>query len=69
MNGCYSPHQKRAAGREGEEGAEGQEGEEFELDCHDLSLENVFVDEVDHTKIVSGLVLGWGGGARCLPSV
>lgn len=26
--------------------------EEFGLDCHDLSLENVFVDEVDHTKIV-----------------
>lgn len=27
--------------------------EEFGLDCHDLSLENVFVDEVDHHKIVS----------------
>lgn len=27
--------------------------EEFTWDCHDLSLENVFVDEVDHTKIVS----------------
>lgn len=26
--------------------------EEFGLDCHDLSLENVFVDKVDHTKIV-----------------
>lgn len=26
--------------------------EEFGLDCHDLSLENVFVDEVDHTRIV-----------------
>jgi hypothetical protein len=30
--------------------------EEFALDCHDLSLENVFVDEKDHTKIVSGLL-------------
>lgn len=29
------------------------EAEEFGLDCHDLSLENVFVDEKDHTKIVS----------------
>ena len=29
--------------------------EEFALDCHDLSLENVFVDEKDHTRIVSGL--------------
>ena len=27
--------------------------EEFSLDCHDLSLENIFVDEHDHTKIVS----------------
>jgi hypothetical protein len=27
--------------------------EEFSLDCHDLSLENVFVDENDTTKIVS----------------
>ena len=27
--------------------------EEFGLDCHDLSLENVFVDEHDHTRIVS----------------
>jgi hypothetical protein len=27
--------------------------EEFGLDLHDLSLENVFVDEHDHTKIVS----------------
>ena len=29
--------------------------EEFGLDCHDLSLENVFVDEHDHTRIVSRL--------------
>jgi hypothetical protein len=27
--------------------------EEFGLDCHDLSLENVFVDEHDNAKIVS----------------
>lgn len=27
--------------------------EEFGLDCHDLSLENVFVDETDPSKIVS----------------
>ena len=29
--------------------------EEFGLDCHDLSLENIFVDENDPTKIVSRL--------------
>lgn len=28
------------------------EKEEFALDCHDLSFENVFVDEHDHSKIV-----------------
>lgn len=28
------------------------EPEEFGLDCHDLSLENIFVDAEDHTKIV-----------------
>lgn len=27
--------------------------EAFGLDCHDLNLENVFVDEDDHTRIVS----------------
>lgn len=27
--------------------------EEFTLDCHDLNLENVFVDEEDNSKIVS----------------
>ena len=27
-------------------------GEEFGMDCHDLSLENIFVDEDDHSKIV-----------------
>jgi len=30
--------------------------EEFGLDCHDLSLENVFVDSTDHTKIVSNVL-------------
>jgi len=30
--------------------------EEFGLDCHDLSLENIFVDEHDHTSIVSNLI-------------
>jgi hypothetical protein len=33
----------------------GGPAEEFALDCHDLSLENVFVDEHDHSKIVSGI--------------
>ena len=42
----------------GEEEEEDESGEgEFTLDCHDLSLENVFVDEDDHTKIVSFLFL------------
>lgn len=31
--------------------------EEFGLDCHDLSLENVFVDAEDHNKIVSDFIL------------
>lgn len=31
--------------------------EQFGIDCHDLSLENVFVDETDHTRIVSRLHL------------
>ena len=35
----------------------GGEGEEFGLDCHDLSLENVFVDENNHSKIVSPILL------------
>jgi len=34
-------------------GAEGEPGTEvFALDCHDLSLENIFVDDNDHSKIV-----------------
>ena len=31
--------------------------EEFGLDCHDLSLENIFVDENDHTSIVRNCFL------------
>ncbi|KAH0834948.1 hypothetical protein J3R83DRAFT_10642 [Lanmaoa asiatica] len=31
--------------------------EEFGLDCHDLNLENVFVDERDHTKITC--IIDW----------
>ena len=34
----------------------GDRTEEFALDCHDLSLENVFVDPNDVTKIVSNLL-------------
>lgn len=30
---------------------------EFGIDCHDLSLENVFVDEVDHTKVTC--IIDW----------
>ncbi|KAJ3507498.1 hypothetical protein NLJ89_g6266 [Agrocybe chaxingu] len=41
------------AGGERKEGAK----EEFGLDCHDLSLENVFVDEQDHTKITC--IIDW----------
>jgi hypothetical protein len=31
----------------------GGEKEDFVLDCHDLNLENVFVDQADPSKIVS----------------
>jgi hypothetical protein len=31
------------------------EQEEFALDCHDLSLENIFVDQTDHTRVVRHL--------------
>ncbi|TFK41788.1 hypothetical protein BDQ12DRAFT_678502 [Crucibulum laeve] len=31
--------------------------EEFGLDCHDLSLENVFVDDKDHTKVTC--IIDW----------
>jgi hypothetical protein len=37
----------------GIDGHDSTGAEEFALDCHDLSLENVFVDEDDHSKIVS----------------
>jgi hypothetical protein len=33
------------------------ETEEFGLDCHDISLENVFVDENNPTEIVSFIYL------------
>ncbi|EMD31876.1 hypothetical protein CERSUDRAFT_119156 [Gelatoporia subvermispora B] len=39
-----------------EEG-DGGGGEEFGLDCHDLSLENVFVDEHDHSQI--SCIIDW----------
>ncbi|EIW77328.1 hypothetical protein CONPUDRAFT_84449 [Coniophora puteana RWD-64-598 SS2] len=35
----------------------GEEGEEFALDCHDISLENVFVDETNHTEITC--IIDW----------
>ena len=38
--------------------------EEFALDRHDLSLENVFVDEKDRTKIVSGLCFSFFNANR-----
>lgn len=44
-------HVPSDGGAGGESAREGTE--EFGLDCHDLSLENVFVHEKDHTKIVS----------------
>ncbi|KAF9442889.1 hypothetical protein P691DRAFT_680623 [Macrolepiota fuliginosa MF-IS2] len=40
-----------------EPNGEGMGPEEFGLDCHDLSLENVFVDEVDHSKITC--IIDW----------
>ncbi|KAG6332730.1 hypothetical protein ID866_6355 [Astraeus odoratus] len=41
----------------GTENGEEDVREEFGLDCHDLSLENVFVDEKDHTRITC--VIDW----------
>lgn len=35
--------------------AAGEDAEAFGIDLHDLSRENVFVDEKDHTKVVSRL--------------
>ena len=39
----------------GGEGDRGGAEELFSIDCHDLNLENVFVDENDNSKIVSAL--------------
>lgn len=44
---------RREEGDAGGGGGGGIGGEQFALDCHDLSLENVFVDEKDPSKIVS----------------
>lgn len=38
-------------------GTTGAKEEEFGLDCHDLSLENIFVDENDHTQISA--IIDW----------
>lgn len=48
-------HVPSDGGAGGESAREGTE--EFGLDCHDLSLENVFVHEKDHTKITC--VIDW----------
>ncbi|KIK70042.1 hypothetical protein GYMLUDRAFT_213098 [Collybiopsis luxurians FD-317 M1] len=48
-----SKHQKALMGSSSNDSGP----EEFGLDCHDLSLENVFVDEVDHTKITC--IIDW----------
>ena len=40
-------------GGNGEGGGGSVGADEFSLDCHDLNLENVFVDENDNSKIVS----------------
>lgn len=39
--------------KQGEGGGGADEPEEFGLDCHDLSLENIFVDTEDNSLIVS----------------
>lgn len=39
--------------------------EQFSLDCHDLSLENIFVDSEDHSKIVSYMYLKLSGSSSC----
>jgi hypothetical protein len=39
------------------DGQSGNGTEEFALDAHDISLENVFVDREDNTKIVSKAAL------------
>ncbi|KAI0746886.1 hypothetical protein C8Q80DRAFT_1121584 [Daedaleopsis nitida] len=42
---------------EGDGGGGSSEPEEFSLDCHDLNLENVFVDEHDNSKITC--IIDW----------
>ncbi|THH32577.1 hypothetical protein EUX98_g1626 [Antrodiella citrinella] len=50
--------QRREEGDGGGGGGGGPSGgEQFTLDCHDLSLENVFVDETDPSKITS--IIDW----------
>ncbi|KAI0764863.1 hypothetical protein C8Q74DRAFT_1205451 [Fomes fomentarius] len=44
------------AHREGDGGG-GEQPEQFTLDCHDLNLENVFVDEHDNSKITC--IIDW----------
>lgn len=49
---------RASPGKSGDEDGDRAGGtEEFGLDCHDLSLENIFVDEKDHTKITC--VIDW----------
>ncbi|KAL6303218.1 hypothetical protein BKA93DRAFT_788604 [Sparassis latifolia] len=50
-------HMMERLGVVAHEEGDGGGGEEFSLDCHDLSLENVFVDENDHSKITC--VIDW----------
>ncbi|KZT70499.1 hypothetical protein DAEQUDRAFT_744727 [Daedalea quercina L-15889] len=52
-----SEKQEGDGGGGGGGGGEGGGGEEFSLDCHDLSLENVFVDEHDHSRITC--IIDW----------
>ncbi|KAI0674412.1 hypothetical protein C8Q78DRAFT_966908 [Trametes maxima] len=46
-----------AAGHPEGDGGGGGSAEEFSLDCHDLNLENVFVDENDNSKITC--IIDW----------
>jgi hypothetical protein len=64
---------ERLGAAEGSPLSTAAESEEFGLDMHDLSLENIFVDSVDHAKIVSyfkdallicSSALFWFGGRR-----
>ncbi|CDO74845.1 hypothetical protein BN946_scf184280.g5 [Trametes cinnabarina] len=59
--GAMGPEHEEDDGGGGDRSADGGGGggggnvgaDEFSLDCHDLNLENVFVDEEDNSKIVS----------------